>query len=408
MRSLYQHPVIVVGLSPTGLGLVRSLAPYCADITAIESNRAEPGVCTRLAKVHLVADLSNHDELERTLIGLGERAGCKPVLFLSSDEHVLWAARRRETLDQHFHLLLPPLPTCEQLMWKDQFLALAARDGLPVPQGAFLPVRGLGEAVASLGLTLPVIIKPSNKAGAWERSGLAKAYIARSMDEVRMVGSLATEVVDDVLVQEYLEGDDGQIFFCLYLSAPQMPRPVTFVGRKILQWPPLRGSTAACEPADAPDLEAFTRDLFQRLGVEGFCSLEVKYGPDGFRIIEPTVGRVDLQSQVATLNGVNMPLVAYLASLGLSDQATAHLVPTTERVTWLHEPSLYALARTGSLPAAQLLSLFKRKRGWAFGTRSDMGPLGAYVEERLGALMRKFVPRKDEQPRPTKSGAAAA
>ena len=59
----------------------------------------------------------------------------------------------------------------------------------------------------------------------------------------RIVGVIT---VDDVLVQEYLEGGDGQIYFCLYLAAPGLSPPVTFVGRKILQWPPLRGSTAAC------------------------------------------------------------------------------------------------------------------------------------------------------------------
>ena len=35
-----------------------------------------------------------------------------------------------------------------------------------------------------------------------------------------------------------------------------------------------------------------------------------------FLMIEPTVGRVDWQEEVATLNGVNIPLAAYLHEIG--------------------------------------------------------------------------------------------
>src|SRR5262247_4098734 len=102
-RMEYGVPVVVVGINPTALGIVRSLHPHCSTIIAIESNRDEPGTHTRLARVHLLVDLARtfHE---------------RPVLFLSSDEHVVWAVRNREGLAAHYRLLLPSRDVCEALM----------------------------------------------------------------------------------------------------------------------------------------------------------------------------------------------------------------------------------------------------------------------------------------------------
>src|SRR4051794_18209866 len=128
MMQRYEVPVVVVGLNATALGMVRSLAPLCSTIIGLESNREEPGTKTRLARVRMVDDLSDHDALHRALISITDECAERPVLFLSSDEHVTWAARNRARLDQHYRFVLPSQEICETLMFKDRFLELAARD----------------------------------------------------------------------------------------------------------------------------------------------------------------------------------------------------------------------------------------------------------------------------------------
>jgi D-aspartate ligase len=390
----YEVPVVVVGINPTALGIVRSLHPHCTSIIALESNREEPGTHTRLARVHLIDDLSDHETLMAELVDLARTFNERPVLFLSSDEHVLWAVRNREGLAAHYRLLLPSRDVCEALMFKDRFSELAARERFPMPRSAFLPVQGLSAHIAVSGLRYPVILKPANKTGAWEQQGLEKAYIVRSADEATEVGAKAGLAVSAVMAQEYLEGEDGQVYFCLYLAAPGL-EPLVFCGRKLLQWPPLRGSTAACEPAESPGLEAFTRRLFGGLGVEGFASLEVKYDNTGaFKIIEPTIGRVDLQSQVATLNGVNMPLCGYLAALGRHEEARAYGRQTRSDVVWVYEASMWSLWRTHALDSSDLLGLARRPKGFALASWSDPRVLGAFaggVIERAARKARSLV-----------------
>ena len=386
----YQVPAVVVGLNPTALGVVRSLSPYCASITALESKRDEPGIKTRLARVHLVDDLSDHEALLAELVDLARVADERPVLFLSTDEHVIWAVRNRELLGQHYRLLLPSPDVCETLMFKDRFFELALREGLPVPRSAFVPTDDLVRNIQAAELAYPVILKPAIKAGPWENSGLDKAYIVRDAYEAGVVAERVRRVVPSLLAQEYLEGDDGRVYFCLYLSAPGLGEPLLFSGHKLLQWPPLRGSTAACEPADVPPLEDFTRSLFGRLGVEGFASLEVKYDASGaFKIIEPTIGRVDLQSSVATLNGMNMPLAAYLMALGRHDEARAFGQRIRTDVAWVYEVSLWSLLRAHALDGPVLLGLARRPKGFALASWSDPAVLGAFAGDILERAARK-------------------
>jgi D-aspartate ligase len=376
----YDVAAVVVGINPTGLGIVRSLHPHCSTIIALESNRTEPGTHTRLARVHLIDDLSDHETLMAELVDLARTFNERPVLFLSSDEHVVWAVRNREALATHFRVLLPSREVCETLMYKDQFSELAARERYPMPRSAFLPTQGLSGHIAVSGLRYPVILKPANKAGAWEQQGLEKAYIVRGPEEAHQVAEKAGKAVAAVMAQEYLEGEDGQVYFCLYLSAPGLGEPLVFTGRKLLQWPPLRGSTAACEPAEAPGLEALTRKMFGGLGVEGFASLEVKYDNSGaFKIIEPTIGRVDLQSSVATLNGMNMPLAGYLASVGRFEEARAFARQVRSDVVWVYEASMWSLLRTHALDSSSLLGLARRPKGYALASWSDPGVLAAFA-----------------------------
>ena len=393
MGGMYETPAVVVGLNPTALGVVRSLAPHCARVVALESDAGQPALHTRLCQVRRLDDLADPDLLLNGLRALAGELdlghGDPPVLFVTTDEHVMWAVERRDELTRHFRLLMPERGVCADLMLKDRFLAMASRQGWPVPKSAFIPLHDLIRSIETAGLRYPVILKPAMKTWAWERSRLAKAFIVNDPDEAGAVVARAAGIVTDLLAQEYLDGDDGQVYFCLYLAAPGLA-PVTFCGRKLLQWPPHRGSTAVCEPVRAPALDAFTRDMFGGLRIDGFASLEVKCAPDGsFRIIEPTIGRVDLQSSIATLNGMNMPLVAYLATLGRSEEARVFAQPVRHDVAWMHEPALWNLWRAHAIDRATLLALARREKGFALASWTDPFVLGALAGQKLGAVAKR-------------------
>jgi hypothetical protein len=139
----------------------------------------------------------------------------------------------------------------------------------------------------------------------------------------------------------------------------------------------------------------------------------VKLLDDGaFKIIEPTVGRVDLQSHVATLNGLNIPLVAYLCALDRPREAAALSRPARHDVAWIDENSLYCLLRAGAVGASFLCDLARRPKGFALAHWSDPRVIGAFAKEILERLARRAWERcapspeggQSEKDRPGRAG----
>ena len=92
-----------------------------------------------------------------------------------------------------------------------------------------------------------------------------------------------------------------------------------FAGRKLVCDPPAVGSTAVCvaAPEMAEELEGLSRQFISRVSYKGIGSLEFKRDSKAgkFVIVEPTVGRTDWQEEIATLCGINIPLITYWTEL---------------------------------------------------------------------------------------------
>jgi predicted ATP-grasp superfamily ATP-dependent carboligase len=125
--------------------------------------------------------------------------------------------------------------------------------------------------------------------------------------------------VGEVIVQEWIEGSNDSIYFCLCYMSPRTS--VAFTGRKGRSWPPQIGLTASCwaAPEVAEELEDLTIRFFRSIGLtNGFASMEYKRDQrDGrFRFVEPTVGRTDGQVEISALCGINLCHVGYCDAAG--------------------------------------------------------------------------------------------
>ena len=182
----------------------------------------------------------------------------------------------------------------------------------------------------------------------------AKAYKVSSAEEVGQLWSAMHEVVDEMIVQEWIEGGDSDVYFCLWYRTSAERPSISFVGRKICQWPILVGGTASCMPAPeaAAELTALTEGFFDAVGFVGIGSMEYKRDArDGrFYMIEPTVGRTDYQEEIATLNGVNIPFALYRGELGLPMPPSQTVIPPR---AW-RDPLGYSRARMAGAPDPML------------------------------------------------------
>jgi predicted ATP-grasp superfamily ATP-dependent carboligase len=174
-------------------------------------------------------------------------------------------------------------------------------------------------------MTYPCILKPAVKNTEFRSKSPRKAFKLYNAKQLLEAYDLVSAWVPEVVVQEWIGGGDDRVAFALGYWDAQSRNLALFPGRKLRQWPPECGDTALSEPA-APGwrekLIELTTNIFSVVGYRGLGSIEYKVSPDDgrFVITELTVGRTNYQNEVAVLNGVNLPAIAYHDGIGGSSE----------------------------------------------------------------------------------------
>lgn len=313
-------PVVVTGGSANALGVLRSLT-HC-DLTLLCDNKNAPAWHSRWGRKIKIANSRAPTVVDDLLSLAGmQSAGDKPVLILTEEKTVVEVSRARERLFPHYRLLLCPEPLLSRLQSKEGFQSLAEIAGCPVPRGVVL--HSSSDLQAAHQLQYPCVLKPLEQ-NADYAAQFKKAYKVGSPDEVATLYRSIEPVMPMMIVQEWLEGADSDIYFCLgFWNEYSELVGQAFVGRKLRSWPLHVGGTASCTSApEAEDELTLLTDAFVKAsGFIGQMGMEFKFDAarGGFYMIEPTVGRTDYQHEIATLSGCNVlsMMVAHLAGLAV-------------------------------------------------------------------------------------------
>jgi D-aspartate ligase len=335
-------PVVVVGGVLTALGVVRSLASAGIPVYLACDTRFCPAGLSRQCTLLRVPDLEGQGLVDG-LLSIAGRIGEKAVLILTSDLQVVAVSGARAALEAHYFLALPTETMVDVLMDKAKFQAYAEEIGLPVPRAVVLD-EGADEQALDV-LSMPVVVKPADH-------GLAPAERTTRADSLAEAHTVARRMrcaASSIVVQEWIDGDDDDIYFTLFVCDGQARIVALFTGRKMICEPPLVGSTALCVAAteEHQALAAQTQAFVTDSHYHGIGGLEFKrHRRTGqFVVVEPTVGRADWQEEIATLCGVNIPAIAYRTALGEPVESVGPIDPTVAwRASFRHRP------RAGQLP----------------------------------------------------------
>ena len=324
-------PAVVVGGWLHSLGVVRSLARARIPTYIVCDNRFSDAGLSRHCTLLRVPDLMERGLID-SLMSVTGRIGEKAVLFLCDDLQVADVSRARGALEAHYFLAMPTEAMVEVLLDKAKFQAFAIDGGLRVPHAVILDEGRDEEELDAL--SMPVVVKPATKKGL----GLVEhATRADDLADARAVARRMLGVGSSVVVQEWIDGDDDDIYFTLFVCDSRARIVALFTGRKIMCEPPLIGDTALCVAAETPVhqmLEALTADFVTSSRYYGIGGLEFKRDrrTGQFVVVEPTVGRVDWQAEIATLCGLNIPAIAYRTALGEPVETGGAIIDTA--VAW--------------------------------------------------------------------------
>lgn len=310
-------PAVVLGVELNGIGVLRSLARAGIPIIAVDDDLSRPGMRSRYGQKYRVRCLHGKGLVD-DLVQLGQGLPERPVLFVTQEATVQTVSEYRDSLEPWYRLTLGDKPCIDMLTDKEAFQHFAERHEFCMPKSCHVvDVLTLSRVQ---GFRFPVIVKPVRRNAAYSHA-FKKAYLIENFAELERLCSQIFPVFPDLIVQEWIRGGDSDIYFCLqYICADGEPA-ASFTGRKIRSWPPQTGGTASC--VAAPEVESTltetTTGFFKAAGFTGMGSMEYKRDSVSgeFYLIEPTVGRTDYQEEVATLNGVNIPLAAWRAEVGI-------------------------------------------------------------------------------------------
>jgi D-aspartate ligase len=335
-------PVVVVGGVLTALGVVRSLASAGIPVYLACHTRFCPAGLSRQCTLLRVPDLKGQGLVDG-LLSIAGRIGEKAVLILSSDLQVVAVSGARAALEAHYFLALPTETMVDVLMDKAKFQAYAEEIGLPVPRAVVLD-EGADEQALDV-LSMPVVVKPADH----ELAPAERTTRADTLAEAHTVARRMRRAASSVVVQEWIDGDDDDIYFTLFVCDGQARIVALFTGRKMICEPPLVGSTALCVAAteEHQALAAQTQAFVTHSRYHGIGGLEFKrHRRTGqFVVVEPTVGRADWQEEIATLCGVNLPAIAYRTALGEPVEPVAAIdAAVAWRASFKYRP------RAGALP----------------------------------------------------------
>jgi D-aspartate ligase len=310
-------PAVIVGLDcATGLQTARILAGHGIPVVGIAKDPKHPCCRTNVCETTILANTGG-EELIDALERAGPRWTNKAVLYPCTDLSVRLISQYRDRLQEFYHVVLPEAETVEMLIDKIRFYTYAQQNNLPIPATIFLRNReDLLQVIDQL--RYPCILKPPLKTAAWENSA-AKLYKVHSASDLLKTYDHCSKLADLLMVQEWIPGDDTELYSCnCYFDSESNPI-ATFIARKIRQWPPEIGISSLGEECRNDIVLQQSIDLFQRVGMRGLCYLEMKHDARTGKhyIIEPNIGRPTGRSAIAEAGGVNILYAKYCDTIGL-------------------------------------------------------------------------------------------
>ena len=299
--------VVVLGSGLNALGVVRSLGKAGLRIALV--SQGEAGIAARSRFVSIVKNLPSARWTASGIAGSLQLGDHRPVLLLTEELDVQYCVSDTVPWQERFQTYFHTPDVAKALLSKAECDGLAKRACVPAPRTAVLANADSLDGVVEF--RFPVVVKPAQRDQGYS-ARFEKAYRVDSSGELVQLIERLREVDVDLVVQEWIEGGDADIFFNILYTDSQGESVCSFVGRKVYCWPPRVGGTASCiaTPEFHETLTSQSREFLDAIDFRGFIGMEYKRDRrDGvFYLIEPTVYRTDYQHEIAALSGENVLL----------------------------------------------------------------------------------------------------
>jgi predicted ATP-grasp superfamily ATP-dependent carboligase len=326
---------IYIGLDTMpGLQASRILARKGIPVIGITGDPKDHGCLTNTCHKIVCTDKES-EQLITTLIDIGKSLKQKAVLFTGQEKDVLIVSKHRDKLKNYYHFAFPEQSVVEMLIDKIEFYKYCQKENLPIPKTFFL---NCGEDVerAASELHYPAILKPNYRSPKWVEHTTIKAFKVHNGDELKNNYEKYNRWGDGFIVQEWIEGSDSNHYTCNGYFNGDSELLVTFVSRKIRQWPPRVGQGCISVESKNDTVLNEAIKLFKQLNYKGLFYLDMKLDDrtGKYLIVEPNICRLTGRAPLAEASGVELAYTMYCDLAGL--KVPENVVQHYGDVKWIH------------------------------------------------------------------------
>ncbi len=308
-------PALVLGLSPAGLAVVRSLGRLGVTVYGADPNPRSLGrfsrYCLHRPELGEAARRGDADVLVGRLLDLGRACGRPVVLFAASDPFIELLAPVSDRLTGVFRLTTDLAAFGLSFLDKKRFYALCEEHGVELPPTWF--PSGLDELRARApDLDYPVVLKPARVHHFRSSLGIRKVRRASGPAELTAAYRELARLDSELIVQGVIPGGD-ECIWCVAAYLDRESRPLaTLVARKLRQYPTGFGSGSLVEARRNEEVERLTGTFLRAVGYRGLCDVEFKLDPrDGRYKMFEINPRVPVWAGLGPAAGVDVALAAY-------------------------------------------------------------------------------------------------
>jgi D-aspartate ligase len=304
-------PVLLVAAH----GLLRTLGMAGIPAIVASSYKNDPAFFSRYCSGRCILP-SRHEPsaMIAAVLDAGERLlallGRRVPLMYADDDFLELVCGHPDRLREKYLLVLNDPEVAAGLLKKDLFEALARKLDLPVPHS--LPWEALCKFEGT------VLVKPRSKFS-WHDSplraqlfrGHAKALIFEN-GQAAASQPVVERFRDQLTFQEYVPGDDRQLWSFHGFSDEQGTVIASFVGRKLRTSPPLMGESSFIEMVHDEDLANYGRRIAEQVPLKGPFKMDFKAdAQSGKHFLLEVNARFNLWECLGAANGVNLMQIAY-------------------------------------------------------------------------------------------------
>lgn len=292
------------------LGVVRSLGIMGVPVVVVHYDERDMAHRSRYVTAAIHAP---HPE-KQTEAFLGVLWDCAErfpggIIFPVSDESLTIASQYKTQLEEHFLVACTDWEITRRCIDKKLTYALAEANGVPAPRTLVPHSREEVRAYAA-SAEFPCLVKPCQSHLFYERFKCKMVQVA-SPPELLAAYEQAAEAGLEVMLQEYIPGDDAQVVnYNAYVWGGDSV--AEFTAAHVRNAPPWFGSPRVVLSQELPEVIEPGRRILRSIGFYGYACTEFKLDArSGIYKLMEVNARHNLSTLLAVRCGINFPWLHY-------------------------------------------------------------------------------------------------